>query len=56
MEVIVLRGAIREIRRLSDALLSLKGVKHGKLFVTMPAQEIIGRKAAANGHAHQHKH
>jgi CopG family nickel-responsive transcriptional regulator len=56
MEVIVLRGAIREIRRLSDALLSLKGVKHGKLFVTMPAQEIIGRKAASNGHTHRHKH
>jgi CopG family nickel-responsive transcriptional regulator len=56
MEVIVLRGAIREIRSLSDALLSLKGVKHGKLFVTLPAQEITGRKAAANGHAHRHKH
>lgn len=32
MEVIVLRGAVREIRSLSDGLLSLRGVKHGKAF------------------------
>ncbi len=56
MEVIVLRGAIREIRRLSDGLLSLKGVKHGRLFVTLPAQEMVGRKATANGHVHSRNH
>jgi len=56
MEVIVLRGAIREIRALSDGLLSLKGVKHGRLFVTLPAQQMVGRKATSNGHAHKHSH
>lgn len=56
MEVIVLRGNLREIRSLSDALLSLKGVKHGKLFVTLPAQEMVGRKAISSGHGHSHKH
>ncbi len=56
MEVIVLRGAIRGIRALSDALLSLKGVKHGKLFVTLPAQQMLERGAVSNGHAHSHKH
>lgn len=56
MEVIVLRGAVCEVRALSDALLSLKGVKHGRLFVTLPAQQMIGRKAVSNGHAHSHKH
>ena len=56
MEVIVLRGVIREIRALSDGLLSLKGVKHGRLFVTLPAQQMVGRKATSNGHAHSHKH
>ncbi len=61
MEVIVLRGKIKEVRSLSDALLSLKGVKHGKLFVTLPAQEIIkskgrSRSADAHGHAHSHRH
>ena len=54
MEVIVLRGAIREIRSLSDGLLSLKGVKHGRLFVTVPARQIVKHKAILNGHKHPH--
>lgn len=54
MEVIVLRGNLREIRRLSDALLSLKGVKHGKLFVTLPAQEMVGGKTRIHAHPHRH--
>jgi len=56
MEVIVLRGAVKEIRALSDGLLSLKGVKHDRLFVTLAAQQMVGRKAVSNGHAHSHKH
>ena len=54
MEVIVLRGQIGKIRFLADALLSLKGVKHGRLFVTLAAQEIVGQKL--NSHTHNHKH
>ena len=68
MEVIVLRGKASEVRALADALLSLKGVKHGKLFITMASQHIVGggngnRKGAArarsNGqrqHSHTHSH
>ncbi len=58
MEVIVLRGKAREIRRLADGLLSLKGVKHGKLFITLPGREIAGRKTARsqNNHIHPHPH
>lgn len=56
MEVIVLRGKVREIRELSDGLLSLKGVKHGRLFVTLSSEQMVGRKAASNGHTHGHKH
>lgn len=52
MEVIVLRGKAKDVRSLSDALLSLKGVKHGHLFVTLPGHEITGRK---NAPAHKHK-
>lgn len=54
MEVIVLRGSVREIRSLSDGLLSLKGVKHGRLFVTLAARQMIGNKVSANGHKHEH--
>ena len=47
MEVIVLRGDLKKVRSLADSILSLKGVKHGKLFVTLPAREIV---------EHSHKH
>ena len=54
LEVIVLRGELRQVRSLADALLSLKGVKHGKLFVTLPAREITEHKKSAHDHVHQH--
>lgn len=58
LEVIVLRGQAGEVRKLADALLSLKGVKHGKLFITLPAQSISERATAAHSHngSHTHKH
>ncbi len=49
MEVIVLRGEVKQVRSLADSILSLKGVKHGKLFITLPAREITD-------HRHVHKH
>jgi CopG family nickel-responsive transcriptional regulator len=54
MEVIALRGKSTEIRELSNALLSLKGVKHGKLFLTLPSHEIATREAHEHSH-HMHK-
>jgi len=34
LEVIVVRGRASEVRRIADALISVKGVKHGRLSVT----------------------
>ncbi|MBC7797937.1 MAG: nickel-responsive transcriptional regulator NikR [Pyrinomonadaceae bacterium] len=51
MEVIVLRGDIQHIRQLSDGLLSLKGVKHGELFVTLPIDTITNNAKAAKSHS-----
>ncbi len=34
LEVLVLRGSSSEINRIADELLGVKGVKHGKLFLT----------------------
>ena len=51
LEVIVLRGEIKKVRALADSILSLKGVKHGKLFVTLPARKIVERRK----HQHSHK-
>lgn len=36
LEVIVLQGKARELQKISDALISVKGVKHGKLTITTP--------------------
>lgn len=44
MEVIVLRGLTVAVRSVADSLLSLKGVKHGKLFVTLPSDAITERQ------------
>lgn len=49
LEVIAMQGKAIEVRHLADALLSLKGVKHGKLFITLPGQKIAGRS-----HSHSH--
>lgn len=56
LEVIVLRGSVKEIRALSDGLLSLKGVKHGRLFVTLATEQMVNHHTHSNGHAHSHKH
>lgn len=34
LEVIVVRGKARDVQRISDALISTKGVKHGRLTIT----------------------
>ncbi|HXG86374.1 MAG TPA: nickel-responsive transcriptional regulator NikR [Pyrinomonadaceae bacterium] len=44
MEVIALRGVAAEIVKLSNALLSLKGIKNGKLFLTLPSSIITDSK------------
>ena len=40
MEILALRGKVSEIVDLSNALLSLKGIKNGKLFLTLPSSDI----------------
>ncbi len=40
MEVIALSGVVADIVDLSNKLLSLKGVKNGKLFLTLPSSHI----------------
>lgn len=57
MEVIVLRGRSKGVRSLAEGLLSLKGVKHGKLFLTLPAQAVIkGKRVVSKAHSHSYSH
>jgi len=53
MEVIALRGKASQVRALANSLLSLKGVKHGKLFSTLPT---IGSSVPLTPNHHQHTH
>lgn len=34
LEVLVVRGKVRDVRRIADELIGVKGVKHGKLVMT----------------------
>jgi len=40
MEILALNGVVSNIVDLSNKLLSLKGVKNGKLFLTLPSSDI----------------
>jgi CopG family nickel-responsive transcriptional regulator len=37
LEVVVVQGKAGEVRRVADTLISMKGVKHGRLTLTTPA-------------------
>ncbi len=45
MEVIALRGIGTEIISLANRLLSLKGIKHGKLFLSLPSSGITANRS-----------
>jgi CopG family transcriptional regulator, nickel-responsive regulator len=44
LEIIALRGVVSEIVELANRLLSLKGIKNGKLFLTLPSSSITNLK------------
>ncbi|MDK2870456.1 MAG: CopG family transcriptional regulator, nickel-responsive regulator [Pyrococcus sp.] len=41
LEVIVVKGRAKKIKKIADRLLSLKGVKHGKLVMTTTGKDIV---------------
>ncbi|HTI99222.1 MAG TPA: nickel-responsive transcriptional regulator NikR, partial [Dongiaceae bacterium] len=42
LEVLVVRGPAGQIKKISDALIAAKGVKHGKLTVTTTGKDLAG--------------
>jgi CopG family nickel-responsive transcriptional regulator len=40
LEVIVMRGKAKDVQRIADTLISMKGVKHGQLVVTSPGADL----------------
>ena len=42
LEVLVLRGTAAKVRKMADALIGAKGVKHGKLTITTTGKDLAG--------------
>ncbi|GBC96939.1 Putative nickel-responsive regulator [bacterium HR16] len=41
MEVVVVRGSAEEVRAIADQLISMKGIKHGKLVCTTTGKSLV---------------
>jgi CopG family nickel-responsive transcriptional regulator len=41
LEVVVVKGAAKEIKRLADELIGTKGVKHGRLMTTTTGKDLL---------------
>lgn len=40
LEVLVVRGSVSEVKRIADELISVKGVKHGRLVLTTTGEDL----------------
>jgi CopG family nickel-responsive transcriptional regulator len=56
LEVLVVKGAHREVRRISDALIGTRGVQHGKLIIHRGSGEAPGDGGHGPGGGHEHAH
>lgn len=50
LEVLIVHGKSAQVEQFADLLIGLKGVDHGRLVMTIPAQAI------EHPHGHKHKH
>ncbi len=52
LEVILMQGLSKDIREMSDRILSLRGVKHGKLVLTSTGGDLSPLHHSHHAHAH----
>jgi len=55
LEVLIVHGKSSEVEQFADRLIGLKGVQHGRLVMTVPAQALQEDKGA-HKHTHKHRH
>jgi CopG family nickel-responsive transcriptional regulator len=58
LEVLIVHGKSAAVEQFADRLIGLKGVQHGRLVMTVPAQNLaegLGKKHKPE-HKHTHKH
>jgi CopG family nickel-responsive transcriptional regulator len=56
LEVLIVHGKSAAVEELASNLIALKGVQHGKLVMTVPAQALAAGKKPALQHTHTHPH
>lgn len=56
LEVILLRGRVREVRHLADSLIGTKGVEMGKLVLAAVQPPEAASQRHGHGHPHGHEH
>jgi len=52
LEVLIVHGKSAQVEQFADLLIGLKGVDHGRLVMTVPANVL----EHPHGHKHNHKH
>jgi CopG family nickel-responsive transcriptional regulator len=55
LEVLIVHGKSAEVEQFADRLIGLKGVQHGRLVKTVPAQALQARKGGGKS-THKHPH
>jgi len=53
LEVLIVHGKSSEVDQFADRLIGLKGVQHGRLVKTVPAQGLDTNKKTAHKHPHK---
>ena len=53
LEVLIVHGKSAEVEQFADRLIGLKGVQHGRLVKTVPAQGLDTNKKTAHKHPHK---
>jgi len=56
LEVLIVHGKSDKVEGFASKLIALKGVQHGHLVKTVPAQALADPATKAHKHAHPHKH
>lgn len=56
LEVLIVHGKSTAVEEFASNLIALKGVQHGKLVMTVPAQALAAHVEKAHQHSHSHKH
>jgi CopG family nickel-responsive transcriptional regulator len=56
LEVLIVHGKSAPVENFASKLIALKGVQHGHLVKTVPAQALAAPENKAHKHPHPHKH